>query len=133
MSENLDLVRSIYVDWERGDFSKNDWAHPQIEFVRADSPAAGQWRGLSGMATAFAEFLHAWDNFWMRATDYRELDHERVIVAARFGGRGKKSGVDLGQVWTKGASIFHIRDGQVAMLIIHTDYDRAVADLGLEE
>jgi hypothetical protein len=61
VSENLDLVRSIFADFERGDFGATDWAHPQIEFVRADTPDAGVWIGVSGMTTAFREFLRAWD------------------------------------------------------------------------
>jgi ketosteroid isomerase-like protein len=131
VSANLDLVRSISADWERGDYSDTGWAHPDIEFVIADVPDSGAWRGVAGMIEAWGKFLSAWEGHRVEAWEYRELDAERVLVLGRFVAQGKTSGLDLQQTRTEGASVFHIRVGKVTRLVIYFDRERALADLGL--
>jgi ketosteroid isomerase-like protein len=131
--ENVELVRSIYAAWERGDFSRAEWADPDIEYVIADGPTAGAWRGLAGMAEAWRDFLKAWEGARATAEEYRELDNERVLVLIRRGGRGKTSGLDLEQIHARGANLFHVRDGLVTRLVIYHEGENALADLGLSE
>jgi ketosteroid isomerase-like protein len=130
-STNLDLVRSIVSAWERGDYSSADWAHPEIEWVLADGPAPGNWRGLAEMATGWRGVLSAWEGHRGEADAYRELDGERVLVLVRISGRGKTSGLELGQIHTKGATLFHLRGGKVTRLVFYWDREHALADLGL--
>ena len=133
MSENLDLVRSIYGDWERGEFDSAEWAHPEIEYVLADGPDAGAWRGLAEMAENFRATLGLWKGFRLTADEYRQFGAENVIVLDHLSGRGKTSGLDLGRIQAGGAWIFHIREGKVTRMIRYMNRDRALADLGLEE
>ena len=133
MSENLDLVRSIYADWERGDYSTVEWAHAEIEFAWADGPAPSSRTGLTAMAEGWDEWLAAWDDFRSEAEEYREIDNERVLVLGRNTGRGKTSGLDLRQRPTKQASLFGVRNGKVTRLVLYWDRDRALTDLGLKD
>ncbi len=63
-------MRSIYADWERGDFSSASWAHPSIQLVMIGGPDPGIWTGIAGMSAAWHGFLDAWQtrlvNYWER-------------------------------------------------------------------
>ena len=131
MPSNLELVRSIYAAWERGDYSAGDWQHPEIEFVIADGPTPGSWKQAAGIAEGWGDFLRAWEEFHHELDECRELDGERVLVLSHFGGRGKTSGVEVGRMTTKAATLFHVRGGKVTRIVQYFDRDHALADLGL--
>jgi ketosteroid isomerase-like protein len=128
-SANLELVRTLYAAWERGDFSATEWAHPDIEYVIADGPAPGRWSGLTGMAEAYRAVLEVWEGFRGEAQEYRELDDERVLVLVRVSARGKTSGLDV--KGAKTANLIHIREGKVTKMVYYWDRERALTDLGL--
>jgi ketosteroid isomerase-like protein len=131
VSVNLDLVKSIYAPFERGDYSSLEWAHPEIEFVIAEGPTPGSWTGVAGMAEGWRDVLSAWDDARSDVDEYRELDDERVLVLFRHIGRGKASGLEIGESGAKGASVVHVRGGKVTKLVHYFNRDRALADLGL--
>ena len=129
MSANLDLVRSIYPDLERGDFSRADWADPEIELVAADGPNPGSLKDRARMADVWRGMLRGWHDFRLLAESYREVDHERVLVTS-VSGRGKASGVDAGALRQQAASLLSVRHGKVVKIVLYWDRDRALADLG---
>jgi ketosteroid isomerase-like protein len=131
--ENVELVRSIYAAWERGDFTSAEWAHPEIECVRADGPDPGTWTGVAGMVAAWREFMGAWEGYRIEVEEYRELDGERVLAFTRRSGRGQTSGLEIAQGSAKGATLWHVRDGRVTKQVTYWDRDHALADLYLEE
>jgi ketosteroid isomerase-like protein len=133
MSASLDLVRSIFAAWERGDYSSAEWAHPDVEFIRPDGPEPGTWTGRVGLAAGTRYRLNAWEEFRVQADEYRELDDERVLVLGHLSGRGKTSGLELAQMQTNAAILFHVRDGKVSRLVTYLDRERGLADLGVKE
>lgn len=129
-SENLDLVRSIYAAWERGDFSRADWAHPEIEFVIADGPEPGRSVGAGAMAETWRKRISPFEDVRVAAEEYRELGDDRVLVLVHDFGRGSASGIDLDRMGSRTAAVFQLQDGKVTRLVVYWDRDRALADLG---
>jgi ketosteroid isomerase-like protein len=135
--DNVEIARSVYGAWERGDFSSAEWAHPEIELVIADGLEVGTWTGPAGMAHAWHEWLGAWEEYRVEVDEYRELDDERILVLMLHCGRGRTSGLDVGQMGEgakrAGANVLYFRDGRVTRLVLYWDRERALADLGISE
>jgi hypothetical protein len=133
-SANLDLVRLLFAAWEQGEFGSAAWADPEIELVIADGPQPGSWTGIAGMADGWRDFLSTWEaGYRTEAEEYRELDGGRILVTNYYIGRGKTSGLEVGQIRAKGATIFQFHHRKVTRLALYFDYKRALADLGLPE
>ena len=116
-SPNVELVRSIIEAWERGDYSSAEWAHPEIEYVFAERPLDGIGRAGRGGP----RLSRRGQDYRIEVDEDRELDDERVLALVHHSGRGKTSGVELGQVGTQGARLFRLRGGKVTTLVIYFD------------
>jgi hypothetical protein len=130
-SANLDLVRSIYATWERGDFRSAKWAHPDIVFETTGFDATRSI-GVASMADRWREWISAWEDYRVEADEFRELDAGRVLVHMRHGGRGKLSGVGIEDL-KPGANVFDIRQGTVVRLALYWDREDALTDLDLKD
>jgi ketosteroid isomerase-like protein len=85
------------------------------------------------MAEMWRETLGVFEELHTEADEYRALDDERVLVLMRFSGRGKTSGLEVGQMQTRGANLFHARGGKVTRLVLYWDRERALEAVGLRE
>jgi ketosteroid isomerase-like protein len=128
MSEqNVELVRSIYAAWERGDFSSVKWADPEVEFT-IPGPDPKVHRGLEAMGRAWAEWLGAFDEFSVVGRDFHDAG-DKVVVDQLFRGKGKGSGIPVDEI--PGAAVITVRDGKVTRFEGHTTLEPALASAGL--
>ena len=79
------------------------------------------------------EALSAFEHLRTEADEYRALDDERVFVLMHLSGRGKTSGLEVGDIQMKGANLFHLRDGKVTRLVLYWGRQHAHPDVWLSE
>ena len=131
--ENLDLVRSFCADWERGDFTSMEWAHPDIEYVVVDFVEPMSRVGRAATSEAIKLILSDWEKPRIEVDEIRRLDDGRVLVLNHLAAVGKATGIDVGAMHHDGAAVLSFRDGLVARYLSYWKRDRALADLGLAE
>lgn len=127
--ENVELVRRVYDEWSRGDFSAGAVFDPEVEFEMVDWPGRATSRGVMEMREAWLASLKAWDDFRAEPTEF--IDHEpHVVVLTHVTARGKGSGAavraDTATVWTFEA-------GKVVRLALHWNPTNALQAAGLRD
>jgi ketosteroid isomerase-like protein len=129
--ENLELVRNVFAEFERGNFWVGDIFDPNVRIVWLDALAGGEKEsvGLESLAATVREWLRTWDRMTMTAERITDVG-DQVLVIATWRGRGITSAAPAewrhGQVWT-------IRDGKVTSLVSSSDPADAIEAVGLSE
>ena len=126
--ENVEIVRSIYDCWANGDFSASEWADDAIEF---EYGAGSGGRGTDVMASVWLDLLKTMDDFAVVPERFLDVGDDRVLVLARFSGRGKGSGAPVGEFL--GGSLFTLSQDKVVRLALFTDRKQALEAAGLSE
>jgi hypothetical protein len=109
------------------------WATEDAVWKIVDGPNAGVWRGVDAVVEGWRAWLSGWTVFRAQPLEFVELDERRVMVTARFTGRGKTSGIEISALSEIGVSILEFEGGLVSSLLLYTDQRRALADLGLTD
>ena len=128
MSEkNLEIVRSIYADWAKGDFTSVEWADDDIEFAM---PREAPTRGIAAMGRNWGDWLRAWDGLATEPKEFKAVG-DRVVVLHEFRGVSKRSGIPA--VDFSAGSVFTLREGKVVRLILCANTTDALKEAGLSE
>ena len=129
--ENVEVVRGLFESWDRGDrWAGLDSIDPDIEVVVAyQVDFDGTYRGHAGLGKMLGAFWAEFENVHVGIEEAIPVG-SHVVLAARFSGRGKRSGVEIDmpswQVWT-------LRDRKVVRWRIVRTKQEALEAAGLSE
>ena len=126
---NIDALRPVYEAWGKGDWEvgpevygpRMTWGwsdeFPEIHGTHSD-PAVARDR--------LRRWLSPWEDWRVEAEQYVTIEN-RVVVLARYHGRGKGSGAEVD---VTGAHLWVMRDGKAESLMVFSDRNKALAAAG---
>jgi ketosteroid isomerase-like protein len=129
--ENLEVVRRVYAEWERGNFRTPEFFDPSVHVTWVDPIFArrAETRGIEEAGESMREFLEALED--ATATAERIIDAgDRVVTVHVWRGRGRSSGLAMesrqGSIWT-------ISNGKATRVVNYSDPAKALEAAGLRE
>jgi ketosteroid isomerase-like protein len=131
--ENVEIVRRVMEAWERRDsealFALYD---PAIvwDVSRVGGPITGLYHGHEGVRQYFREWLESFEDYHAQAETFIDAG-DSVVVGYRASGRGKASGVEVGNwvFWL----VYTIRNGLVTRIQPSENKAQALEAAGLAE
>lgn len=131
--ENVEVVRRLYANWERGHLDTPEFFDPEVEHSRIGSELPGingTWRGFEEFGAAMASYLDALADLHIEAERIVDLGDDRVLVYARQTARGKTSGLRFDREF---GDVFTFRDGRILRYASYWDRADALEATGFSE
>jgi ketosteroid isomerase-like protein len=131
--ENLEIVRGIYAEWEKGNFQA---ALPILdreitfEVWMPDSNEMVVRHGLNRLEGFMRDWFGQWEGYRVIGDEFRAIGSDHVFVGGRQAGTGRRSGVEVD---SPGFTVWTFRAGKVVRLLAHYDRDSALEAAGLRE
>jgi ketosteroid isomerase-like protein len=131
--ENVEVVRRIYTEWERGNFQA---AFPLLdndatfETFMPDSNEMVVIHGLEQLRSFMLDWFAQWQDYRVIGDEFRAVGTDHVFVAGRQAGVGRQSGVEVD---SPGFTVWTFRAGKVVRLLAHYDRAKALEAVGLSE
>lgn len=95
-----------------------------------EGPTRPTYYGLDGFASAFRDWLTAWETWVVTPTEFLEVDEDRVLVLLDVRARSKTHQVEMPM---EGANLVTLRDGMLARVELFFDRAEALKAAGLRE
>jgi uncharacterized protein len=106
---NYELLNEAYRSGDYAAFAEEAFDPDAVLVAGVNFPEQGEWRGVEGIERFIANQAEAFSEMWIRAEEIIDTG-ERIVVAARFGGVARQSGIPIE------FTVFHVwtpRDGKV--------------------
>jgi ketosteroid isomerase-like protein len=132
--ENVELVRQGFEALNRDDrATATRLLAPDVEWHSVAGPlfGVGTIRGREAVLKfLWQDLRESIEGFRARPEEFTDLGTDRVLVVARYEGRGRSSGAEVD---LRVASVYQLRDGMMATVHDYTSREEAFEAAGLEE